>query len=83
VPVLDSSQFIRSSSSLIDPPPSFRSLIEITLPDIEYLKSVALVESDKPKLISLPFFMRESEINWLMHTLSSKECVHLSTVIAY
>ena len=58
-------------------------MIEITLPDSEYLKSVALVESDKPKLISSPFFMRESEINWLMHTLSSKECVHLSTVIAY
>ena len=37
-------------------------MIEITLPDIEYLKSAAAVDSDKPKVISLRSFIREFQL---------------------
>jgi hypothetical protein len=45
---------IRPISSLIELMP--RYVIEITLPDIEYLKSVEVVESDELKVICLPSF---------------------------
>jgi hypothetical protein len=57
-------------------------VIEITLPDIEYLKSAAVLDSDKLKLISLPFFIRDLQLNCLMHTLPNTECGLLNTSIA-
>ena len=62
-----------SPDLLVDKPvPKY--VIEITLPDIEYLKSAVAVESDKPKVISLRSFIREFQLNCPVHTLSSKLC---------
>jgi hypothetical protein len=71
---------IRPISWWIEPVPKY--VIEITLPDIEYLKSAVAVDSDNPKVISLRSFIREFQLNCPAHALSSKRCVLLNTVIA-
>jgi hypothetical protein len=41
---------------------------------IEYLKTAVAAESDKPKLISVPSFIREFQLNWPLHTHKQEKC---------
>jgi hypothetical protein len=67
---------IRPISSWIEPAPEY--VIEITLPDIEYLEIRRAGRVQQTQVDFIAFLSCESEINWLMDTLSSKERVHLS-----
>ena len=48
---------------------------------INVLALLVVLESDKPKVISLRSFIRKFQLNCPVHTLSSRYCVPLNTVI--
>jgi hypothetical protein len=68
---LDEISRIRRISSWIEPEPKY--VIEITLHLIVYLKSsVAVVDSDAPKLIRLLSFLREFQRNRSGHSIKQE-----------